>query len=229
MPKPEEKRPVATGFRTRNFWALFSGLVVIIDAAVGGVAEAVEAVRDVAERQRGVEDVGGFRSAVRGVDHVEAVAGGKPGLVVHVEGEDVDEVLDDVGRHAERETVPPKAVVKGGKEARLLRLLLGDREHGFVDGRLLRRDVEAVVGERDGRDMTVVRLVEADADRTDRAGLGIRSEPDAHFLPGAEIEGEIGDQRRLDGDRGVRIGAFVHQQFAKRSALGDEQDLVLDA
>ena len=219
----------------QEFLRALAGVVVEVDRAVGGIAEAVEAMRDVAERQRRVEDLGGFRRSVRavrigGIDDLQIVARRKPRLIVDVEGEDVDEALDDVGGHAERQPGAPQSVMQGGQRAGGARriFLLGDLQLA-VRRRLLRRDVGAVVGERDGRDVVVARIVEADAHRPDRAGVGIRGETDAHLLPGAEVEGEVRHQRRLDGGGGIRVGAFVHQHLAQRRALGDRQHLVLDA
>ena len=96
MPKPEEKRPVRDRLAHQEFLRALAGLVVIVDRAVGGVAEAVEAVRDVAERQRRVEDLRVARppSPLGRIDHLQRVARREPRLVVHVVGEDVDEVLD---------------------------------------------------------------------------------------------------------------------------------------
>ena len=46
----------------QEFLRALAGLVVIVDRAVRRIAEAVEAVRDAAERERGVEDLGAFRA-----------------------------------------------------------------------------------------------------------------------------------------------------------------------
>ena len=109
--------------------------------------------------------------------------------------------------------------------------LLGLRDVELValQRRLARRDIDAVVGERHGGDVVAVRLVEADAHRADRAAVGIGRQADAQLLPGAEVEGEIRDERRLDGGGGLVVGAFAHQHLSKRRAFRHRQHLVLDA
>ena len=67
MPKPEREAPARHRLPHQEFLRALAGLVVVVDRVVVGAAEAVEAMRDAAERQRGVEDLRAFRLAVRRV------------------------------------------------------------------------------------------------------------------------------------------------------------------
>ena len=79
-------------------------LVEVVDAAVVGGLEAVDAARFAADGQRRVQDLGPLAASsagfvVEGVDQLQRIARRDPALEIEVVGEDADQLLDRGFRH----------------------------------------------------------------------------------------------------------------------------------
>ena len=208
-------------------------VVIEVDDAVVGGAEAVEALADAVERERGEQHLRlGRIGAVLGqrVEDLERVAGADARLEVDVIGEDADELVDQLRRHFLLERGLVDGVVEPGHRAGIgLDLLLAHLgELGGRERRLVGAHEGVVVGPRDGG-LVGALVVDADTQRHQRSVFHhVRRVGHADLLP--DVNGVEVDQRRQRGDDPVDVlvgDLGLHEQLAEALALGDRDDPLL--
>ena len=185
--------------------ALVAVLVIIVDGAVVGGAEAIEALGDPVEGQRGEQDfrVGGVAVAGvgQGLEDLHRIAGRDARLEIDVIGENADELVDERFRDLLLEGGLVDGVVDLRQAAGGRRLRRGFGEIGRGRGRRVGPDEDVVVGAGDGR-LVGAAVVDADPDEIDIiAAVGERQ---ADGLAGVEVRDV--DELRQGADDLVGVG-----------------------